>query len=155
MQQNQIGLGDPVLRLNSSPTRAASLASNEDNDASSVIAQAGDIYEERSGPNLRGAVDLRGPVEPEVVSRPTSTLVGSTLEGLRFPHASSNSGSDLDQNSISATLAAAAASSGRGGGEPPPLPNPSDFLTSSPGGKSFHSEPENLKIPGKKTREIK
>ena len=140
MQQNQIGLGDPVLRLNSSPTRASSLASND--DASSVIAQAGDIYEERSGPNLRGPVDLRGPVEPEVVSRPTSTLVGSTLEALRFPHASSNSGSDLDQNSISATLAAA--SSSRGGGEPPPLPNPSDFLTSSPGGKSFRSGPENF-----------
>ena len=62
MQQNQSGgsglsLGDPLLRLNSSPTRAASLASNDDNDASSVIAQAGDIYEERSGgPNLRGMV---------------------------------------------------------------------------------------------------
>ena len=62
LQQNQSGgsglsLGDPLLRLNSSPTRAASLASNDDNDASSVIAQAGDIYEERSGgPNLRGMV---------------------------------------------------------------------------------------------------
>ena len=62
MQQNQSGsgglsLGDPLLRLNSSPTRAASLASNDDNDASSVIAQAGDIYEERSGgPHLRGMV---------------------------------------------------------------------------------------------------
>ena len=64
LQQNQSGgsglsLGDPLLRLNSSPTRAASLASNDDNDASSVIAQAGDIYEERSsGPNLRGMVDF-------------------------------------------------------------------------------------------------
>ena len=58
MQQNQSGaglsLGDPLL-LTSSPTRAASLASNDDNDASSVIAQAGDIFEERrGGPNLRG-----------------------------------------------------------------------------------------------------
>ena len=71
------------------------------------------------------------------MSRPTSTLVvgGSTLEGLRFPHGNGSPGSDIDHhqnNSVSANLAAAAAaaSSSR---EPPPLPNPRDFLTSSPG----------------------
>ena len=48
------------------------MASNEDNDdADSVTAQAGDFYEERAA-NLR-------PVEPEVVVRPTSTLEANIL----------------------------------------------------------------------------
>jgi len=77
---------------------------------------------------------LRGPVEPEVVSRPTaSTLVGSSLEGLRFPNVSSSPGSDLDLHMAGPANLASATSSSRGSGEPPPLPNPRDFLTSSPG----------------------